>query len=365
MREEEYMRLAIRLARKAAGRTSPNPLVGAVVVKEGEIVGKGFHRKAGEPHAEVNALNDSGEKARDGELYVNLEPCNHYGRTPPCTDMIIKSGIKKVFVGMEDPNERVAGKGIQFLRDNGIYVKTGIMREKCERLNEIFTKYIQEKVPFVILKSAVTLDGKIATRIGDTRWITNERSRAYVHRLRDEIDGIMVGIGTVAADNPSLTTRLGTKKGQNPTKIIVDSRLNISLDARVLNSDSQPETIIATTEWASREKIRKLERLGARVLVLGSENNRVDLKELMVELGKLEICGLLIEGGAEVNASSLHSGIVDKVLFFYAPKIIGGNDALSVVGGHGVDKLEDALLLKEITIRRFGEDTLIQGYIRK
>lgn len=359
------MRLAIRLARKARGKTSPNPLVGAVVVKEGEIVGKGFHQKAGEPHAEVNALNDAGEKARGGELYVNLEPCNHYGKTPPCTGMIIDSGIKRVFVGMVDPNEVVAGRGIRCLRDNGIHAKTGILKEECQRLNEVYIKYITEKRPFVIVKSAASLDGKIATRIGDTRWITNERSMGFVHKLRNEVDGILVGIGTIMADDPRLTTRLNGRRGKDPVRIVVDSKLRILLGAKVLNHESKAKTIIASTESADKEKVKKLEGLGAKVLIIGSKNNRVDLEELMHELGKLEIASLLIEGGAEVNASSLSSGIVDKILFFYAPKIIGGIKAVGLVGGEGVERLCDAIILKDIKVRRFGDDILVEGYVRK
>ncbi|HCX89643.1 MAG: riboflavin biosynthesis protein RibD [Deltaproteobacteria bacterium CG12_big_fil_rev_8_21_14_0_65_43_10] len=365
MNKEEYMRLAIRLAKKARGRTSPNPLVGALVVKEGEVVGKGFHQKAGEPHAEINAINNAGGKARGGELYINLEPCNHYGRTPPCTKTIIDSGIKRVFVGMEDPNEVVAGSGIQCLKDNGIYVQTGILREECQRLNETYIKYITEKRPFVILKSAASLDGKIATRVGDTRWITNEKSRAFLHRLRNDVDGILVGIGTIMADDPELTTRLNGRRGKDPVRIVVDSKLRIMLRAKVLNPESKAGTIIATTELAHKEKIKKLEELGARVLIVGSKENRVDLRELMYELGKLEITSLLIEGGAEINASSLGSGIVDKVLFFYAPKIIGGADALGMVGGEGVEKLHDAINLKNIRVRRLGDDILVEGYINK
>lgn len=365
MKEEEYMRLAIRLAKKARGRTSPNPLVGALVVKEGEVVGKGFHQKAGAPHAEINALNDAGKKARRGELYINLEPCNHYGRTPPCAKTIIDSGIKRVFVGMEDPNEVVAGRGIRCLQDNGIYVQTGILREECQRLNEAYLKYITEKKPFVILKSAASLDGKIATRIGDSRWITNEKSRAFLHRLRDEVDGILVGIGTIMADNPELTTRLNSRKGKDPVRIVVDSKLRIMLRAKVLMPESEAGTIIATTELAPKEKIKKLEELGAKVLIVGSKNNRVDLTELMYELGKLEITSLLIEGGAEINASSLDSGIVDKVLFFYAPKIIGGTDVLGMVGGEGVEKLDDAINLKDLRVKRFGDDILVEGYVDK
>jgi diaminohydroxyphosphoribosylaminopyrimidine deaminase/5-amino-6-(5-phosphoribosylamino)uracil reductase len=270
-----------------------------------------------------------------------------------------------VFVGIEDPNEVVAGRGIQCLKENGIYVQTGILREESQRLNETYIKYITEKKPFVILKSAASLDGKIATRVGDTRWITNEKSRAFLHRLRDEIDGILVGIGTVLADDPELTTRLNGRKGKDPIRIVVDSKLRIKLRAKVLRPESEAGTIIATTELAPNDKIKKLEELGVRVLVVGSKDNRVDLRELMYELGKLEIASLIIEGGAEVNASSLGSGIVDKVLFFYASKIIGGADALGMVGGEGVEKLNDAINLKNVRVRRFGDDILVEGYVNK
>jgi len=232
-------------------------------------------------------------------------------------------------------------------------------------VNETYIKYITEKRPFVILKSAASLDGKIATRVGDTRWITNEKSRAFLHRLRNDVDGILVGIGTIMADDPELTTRLNGRRGKDPVRIVVDSKLRIMLRAKVLNPESKAGTIIATTELAHKEKIKKLEELGARVLIVGSKENRVDLRELMYELGKLEITSLLIEGGAEINASSLGSGIVDKVLFFYAPKIIGGADALGMVGGEGVEKLHDAINLKNIRVRRLGDDILVEGYINK
>ena len=359
------MKLAIKLANKARGKTSPNPLVGAVVVKEGSIVGRGFHKKRGEHHAEINALNDAGGNTSEGDLYVNLEPCNHYGMTPPCTKAIIESGIKRVFVGIEDPNETVAGGGIQRLKKNGIDVKKWILRKECQRLNEVYIKYITQKRPFVILKSAASLDGKIATRSGDTKWITNEKSRGFLHKLRNEMDGILVGIGTIEADDPSLTTRLNGKRGKDPVRIVVDSSLKIPLDARVLNQKSNAKTVIATTDRASKEKMKKVEELGAKVIVVGSTNNRVDFRELMIELGKLEIASLLIEGGAEVNASSLKSGIVDKVLFFYAPKIIGGIEALSIVGGEGVKELDHAVKIKEIKTRRFGDDILLEGYVTK
>ena len=364
MDEQKYMKLAIDLAKKARGKTSPNPMVGAVIVKDDTVVGKGFHRKAGEHHAEIEALNDAGDSARGADLYVNLEPCNHFGRTPPCTHSIVEGGITRVFIGMEDPNEIVAGGGIRYLNDNGIYVKTGILEEQCEKLNEIYAKYITQKRPFVILKSATSLDGKIATHTGDTKWITNEKSRRYLHRLRDQVDGILVGIGTILADDPQLTTRLHRRKGKDPHRVIVDSELRIPLHVKVLQQKSYAKTIVATTEAAQREKIRDLERLGAQVLVMDSEDNRVDLKKLVLELGKLEITSLLIEGGAEVNASSLESRIVDKILFFYAPKIIGGVGALSVVGGEGAKSLSDAVLLEKMNIKRFENDILVEGYVK-
>ncbi|MBW1678675.1 MAG: bifunctional diaminohydroxyphosphoribosylaminopyrimidine deaminase/5-amino-6-(5-phosphoribosylamino)uracil reductase RibD [Deltaproteobacteria bacterium] len=361
---EEYVRLTIKLASRAVGRTSPNPLVGAVIVKNGQIVGQGYHRRVGAPHAEINALAEAGNKAIGADLYLNLEPCSHYGRTPPCVDAIIQGKIKRVFVGMQDPNPLVNGKGIKKLREAGILVKTGILEEKCRKLNEVFIKYITTGRPFVILKAAVTLDGRIAAVGGNSKWITNEKSRQYVHRLRNQVDGVLVGIRTIQKDDPMLTTRLKSRSSKDPVRIVVDSTLKISLRARVFNPRSKSMTIIATTPKSSQKKIQSIENQGGKVVVIPSRN-RVGFNLLMEALGKEEITSVLIEGGSQINTSALQEGIVDKVVLFYAPRIMGGKEAPLIVGGEGVSKVEDAFLLHRIRTRRFGDDVMIEGYIKK
>ncbi|WAC07890.1 MAG: bifunctional diaminohydroxyphosphoribosylaminopyrimidine deaminase/5-amino-6-(5-phosphoribosylamino)uracil reductase RibD [Thermodesulfobacteriota bacterium] len=361
---EEYMWLAIQLALKAQGQTSPNPLVGALIVKNATIVGRGFHSQAGTPHAEINALREAGNKAQGAELYLNLEPCSHFGRTPPCVDAIIQKKIMKVFVGMVDPNPLVRGKGIRRLKEAGIKVAIGILEKECRKLNEVFIKYITTKRPFVILKAAASLDGRVAAESGDSQWITNEKSREYVHRLRGAVDAVLVGIGTVKKDDPLLTCRLKNRKEKDPIRIVVDSTLSISPKAKVLNLNSQALTIIATTPKASIKKRALLEKKGARVLVIPSQD-RVDLRLLMETLGKEEITSVLIEGGSEINTSALQSGIVDKVLFFYAPKIIGGQKSPLMVAGKGIARVKDALVLHNITTQRFGDDVMIEGYIKQ
>ncbi|MBW1840019.1 MAG: bifunctional diaminohydroxyphosphoribosylaminopyrimidine deaminase/5-amino-6-(5-phosphoribosylamino)uracil reductase RibD [Deltaproteobacteria bacterium] len=362
---ERYMKMAIAQAKKAIGRVSPNPMVGAVIVKKGEIVGLGYHHRAGSPHAEINALRKAGKKAKNAELYVNLEPCCHYGRTPPCVDAIIESGIKQVIIGMKDPNPLVCGKGAAQLRAVGIATHTGFLEEECGKLNEIYIKYITRKVPFVILKVASSLDGKIATKSGDSRGISNNESLHCVHRLRDQCDAIMVGIGTIQADDPLLTTRLKGKAGKDPIRVIVDSSLKISSGARVFNVRSNAGVIFATTRRAARRKKERLEELGVRVVTVGSAGGKVDLKRLMIALGKFEITSLLIEGGTEITTSALKGGIVDKILFFYAPKILGGRTARGITAGEGVEYVRQALNVHDLKVRKKGEDILIEGYIKR
>lgn len=361
---EYYMRRAIKLALKAKGKTSPNPLVGAIIVKDGKIVGEGFHLRAGEPHAEINALKVAGDKAKGGEIYLNLEPCSHTGRTPPCVEALIQSQIKKVFVGMVDPNPLVQGKGIKILQEAGIEVKVGILEAECRKLNEIFIKYITTRKPFVILKVAASLDGRIATDTGDSKWITNEKSRKYVHRLRSEVDAVLVGIGTVEKDNPQLTCRLKNQQGKDPVRIIVDSTLRISPEAKVLNLNSLSPTIIATTDRAKPEKIKIIEGKGARVMIIPSRD-RVDLNALMDALGKEEITSVLIEGGSEVNTAALEAGIVDKIIFFYAPRIIGGKKAPLIMEGKGFSLINECWQVYQMEVRRFGEDVMISGYLKR
>ena len=361
---EIYMRRGLELAKRGWGMTNPNPLVGAVVVKDRKIVGEGYHPYLGGPHAEVVALNEAGERARNAELYVTLEPCCHYGRTPPCVNKIIESGIKKVYVAMEDPNPKVSGKGIEILKNHGINVETGILEKEARKLNEIFIKYITTKLPFVIMKSAMSLDGKIATFLGDSKWITSEEARKLVHELRQRVSAVLVGVNTVIKDNPKLNVRLPDMENvKNPYRIVVDSLLRIPLSSQVIrNADGK--TIIAVTEYADESRIMELEKKGIKVLVTKSENGRVSLKDLMVKLGQMEIDSVLIEGGSEINASAIEENIVDKVVFFIAPKIIGGKTAKSSVGGRGVPFVDMSYHLKEMTVSRIGPDIMIEGYLK-
>ena len=359
----KYMRRALALAAWARGRTGPNPLVGAVIVQGGEVVGEGYHQAAGGAHAEVHAINHAGAAARGGTLYVTLEPCAHYGRTPPCTEAIIRSGIAQVFAAHVDPNPRVGGKGIQELEEAGVRVHVGLCETEALRLNEIFIKYIRTNQPFVILKSAMSLDGKIATVTGESQWISSEASRLEGHEIRDTVDAILVGVKTVISDDPSLTTRLPGRDGKDPARVIVDSECRTPPRARVLNPDSNGYAIVATTRRASEERIARLEAMGAKVLVVEEEENRVCLSSLVQSLGEKGITSVLIEGGAEVNASALKAGIVDKVMFFIAPKIIGGTDAPSPIGGEGIQRLAEAHELHDVAIKSIDGDILIEGYL--
>lgn len=361
--DQQYMRRAIELAQKGEGCTKPNPLVGAVIVKDNKIIGEGYHQFYGGPHAEINAFRNALEDVKGGKMYVTLEPCSHYGKTPPCALAIVESGIKEVVIGMKDPNPLVAGRGIRILEEAGIKVTCEVLEEEVKELNEIFIKYISTKLPFVIMKTAMTLDGKIAAHTGDSKWITNELSRKYVHKIRNKVSAIMVGIGTVLADDPMLTTRLEDKEGADPIRVIIDSNGRIPLEAKVLNIDSEAKTIIAVTEKASKEKIKKIESKGAEVLIIPEKNNKVDLKYLMKELGERDIDSILLEGGSTLNYSALNEGIVDKVISFIAPKIIGGEKAKTPVGGEGREYMKDAIALENIKVSRFGEDVVIEGEI--
>jgi diaminohydroxyphosphoribosylaminopyrimidine deaminase/5-amino-6-(5-phosphoribosylamino)uracil reductase len=360
MDDEYWMKRALRLAEKGRGRTSPNPMVGAVLIKNGKVVGEGYHARAGEAHAEILALRQAGEAARGSTLYLNLEPCTHYGRTPPCAPEVIRSKVKRAVIGMEDPNPIVRGRGLKSLRRAGLDVKMGILEKECRKLNEFYCKYIQKKEPFIILKVAATLDGKIATREGESKWISGETSRRFVHRMRDQVDGVVVGIGTVLKDDPQLTARM--KNGRDPYRIVLDSRLRIPEDARVIG-DSPPKTIIATTEGADKDKIERLEEKGVRVLIFDSKQGRVDLKKCVDKLGEMGMMGLLVEGGSRINGSFLDEGLIDKILFFLSPKLIGDGKALGIFGGSGKATLKEAIPLNEVRLRRMGEDVLIEGYI--
>ena len=361
--DEKYMRLAMQLAGNAIGRTSPNPLVGAVIVKDNRVVGCGWHRKAGTPHAEVHALNQAGELAQGADVYVTLEPCAHYGKTPPCAKALVEAKVKNVYGGLLDVNPKVAGKGFKILEDAGIHVEYGFLQDELRKQNEVFFKWIEHKKPFVVLKAAMTLDGKIATAIGQSKWITNETSRAYGYKLRDIYDGIMVGINTVIEDNPMLTARVDG--GKNPIRIVVDSSLKIDINANVVQ-DKSAKTIIATTDKADKDKILKLQAQDVDVIVVDKDkNDKVDIEKLLDILGQQNICSILVEGGATLSGSFVAKKLVDKVYFFIAPKIIGGKEAKTPVAGTGILNLQEALALKDIQIEKLEEDILIIGRVDK
>jgi diaminohydroxyphosphoribosylaminopyrimidine deaminase/5-amino-6-(5-phosphoribosylamino)uracil reductase len=360
MNDERWMKRALRLAEKGKGRTSPNPMVGAVLIKDDKVVAEGYHAKAGEPHAEMIVLRKAGEEARGATLYVNLEPCTHHGKTPPCVPVVIEAGVKRVVIGIEDPNPLVDGKGVEALTRAGVDVEIGILEKECRRLNEAFCKYIVTKEPFIILKVAATLDGKIATRNGESQWITGEASRRFVHRLRDQVDGVIVGIGTVLKDDPMLTARI--RGGKDPYCVILDSRLRIPEDAQLVKI-SPARTIVATTELAPRERVEKLEKKGVRVLIFNSRQGRVDLKPCLSKLGEMGMITLLVEGGSQLNGSFLDQGLIDKIIFFLSPKMIGDPQAPGIFGGHGVINLKEAILLSELKMRKIAEDVLLEGYV--
>ncbi|WP_133015324.1 bifunctional diaminohydroxyphosphoribosylaminopyrimidine deaminase/5-amino-6-(5-phosphoribosylamino)uracil reductase RibD [Clostridium cuniculi] len=358
--DEKFMELVIELAKRGEGKVNPNPMVGAVIVKDGTIIGEGYHEKYGEGHAEVNAFESLKEDPSGATMYVTLEPCSHYGKTPPCVDKIIQSKIKRVVIGMIDPNPLVAGNGLDKLKRAGIEVKVGVLEDKCKKLNEIFIKYILTKKPYVVLKTAMSLDGKIATRNGESKWISSEKSRLQVHNLRNKFSAIMVGVNTVIKDNPELTCRI--KNGNDPIRIIVDSTLRIPINSKVLqNKDNK--TIIVTTKRANINSMQELLKKNIKVIIIDEKNGQVDLNALIKKLGELGIDSILLEGGATLNYSALEENIVDKVMIYIAPKIIGGESSKTPVGGRGIDKLKDAFKLKNIAINILDEDILVEGYI--
>lgn len=360
-----YMHRALALAKHGMGYTNPNPLVGAVIVKNDSVIGEGYHVQYGGPHAEINAFNKATESVEGATMYVTLEPCSHYGKTPPCADAIIRKGIKKVIIAMKDPNPIVAGKGIQLLKDAGIEVITGVLETQAKKLNEVFIKYITTTLPFCVLKTAMTLDGKIATVTGESKWVTDETSRRHVHLLRHQYSAIMVGIGTVLADDPFLTTRLEGLHGRNPLRIVVDTHGKIPLEANVLKCNPQTKTVVAVTALADSKKINAIEATGAEVLVTPVKNNQVDLNYVIKWLGSRKIDSVLLEGGSTLNYTALQEGIVDKIIAFIAPKILGGTNAKTPVGGSGVSHIEDAFLLENMEFFKLNHDWMIEAYVRK
>jgi len=360
--DKRFMSKALELAALGRGSTSPNPLVGAVVVQGGKIIGKGYHRKAGTPHAEVYALQEAGELAQGSTLYVTLEPCCHYGRTPPCTEAIIQAGIKRAVIAVYDPNPLVAGKGIQALQDAGLEVRIGVLEKEAERLNEAFFKYIRTSKPFVTLKAATSLDGKIATCTGDSRWITGEKARLYVQQLRAESDAIMVGIGTVLADDPLLTVRLPSEN-KKPLRVILDSSLRLPEDSKLVQTAREVPVVVAAVRGKYQEQKRVLlEQQGVEVWDFRGIDGRVELESVLKELGKREVVSILLEGGGVLNSSFLEAGLVDKFILFLAPLIIGGKNAPGAFGGDGSAKLDDALRLGDLGIKRIGEDLMVTAY---
>ncbi len=361
--QPDFMAEALELARRVLGTTSPNPAVGAVVVRDGRVVGRGATRPVGGPHAERVALAEAGGLARGATLYVTLEPCCHQGRTPPCTDAIIEAGIAEVHVATLDPNPLVNGRGVRALIDRGIRVVVGEHEAEARRLNEWFFKYITTGRPFVLAKYAMTLDGKVAARTGDSRWVTGPAARAYVHRLRAQVDAVVVGVGTVLADDPALTARPeefgGPPPTRQPLRVVVDSRGRTPPAARVL--DGTAPTLIAATPLADPEKLEAFKARGAEVLILPAAGGRVDLEALMAELGRRQVAWLLVEGGGRLLGSLFDLGLIDRVLAFVAPKLIGGAEAPGPVGGSGRPRMADAVRLEGVEIERLGEDLLVSG----
>jgi len=357
-----FMARALKLAEKASGKTSPNPMVGAVIVKNGKIVGEGYHKRAGKAHAEIEAIKKAGQNTRGAEMFVNLEPCCHHGKTAPCVDAILLAGIKKVYVGMTDPNKLVYRKGIGVLRKGGVEVEVGILKNKCELLNESFVKFIRTGNPFVIMKSGISLDGKIATNLGESQWITCEKSRKLVHEMRGKVDAILVGSGTVIKDDPKLTVRLNRRGFKNPIRVILDRRSRIAINSKVFENADRNKVIYVTSPKLSKEKEKRLRDIGVDILVLENKRKRIKLETLLKELGKRDIVNVLIEGGSELNASALKENIVDKAILFVAPIIIGGNKAPGFIGGDGTLKLKDVVRLKNIESKKVGDDLMIEGY---
>ncbi len=362
MTDLEYMELALSLAKKGAGAVNPNPMVGAVIVKNGKIIGQGYHMKYGDLHAERNAIASCTESPEGATIYVTLEPCCHYGKTPPCTEAIIDNKISRVVIGSSDPNPLVAGKGVKILENAGISVTEGILKEECDKLNRVFFHYIKTKTPYVVMKYAMTADGKIAAYTGESKWITGEEARAQVHRDRNRYSAIMIGIGTLLRDDPLLTCRLPSGNGRNPIRIICDSKLRTPLDSQVVKTAHDIRTIIATCNDDST-KYEPYQAAGCEILALPTEDGHIHLPSLMTRLGEMSIDSILLEGGGELNWSALNSGIVQRVQVYIAPKILGGATAKSPVAGLGAPSPNAAVYLSQPEITRFGKDILLESEV--
>ncbi len=358
---EYFMNIAMRLALKAKARTYPNPMVGAVVVKNGRIIGRGYHEKAGMSHAEIIALDEAGKNAKGANLYVTLEPCAHFGRTPPCTDTIIKSRVKEVIVGMVDPNPLNNGRGINMLRKQRIKVRVGFLEDKLRKINEVFIKYISKRMPFVTVKVAQSLDGRIATKRGDSKWITSDKSRSFSHRIRSNYDAIMVGVNTILRDNPKLDTWFSKR---HPIKIVVDSQLSTPADSNIFSAASRVIIVTLPSRLGQETENRKILAQKAKILEVKEKAGQINLKSMMKKLAQLEITNILAEGGGTLIGSLFDEGLVDKILFFVSPKIIGGKEAIGSVMGEGIARIDKAIKLNAVRLRRLGEDFLVEGYIK-
>ena len=359
--DRQYMKMALELAQKGMGFTAPNPMVGAVIVKNGRIIGQGYHRKYGGLHAEREALAACTEEPEGAYIYVTLEPCCHYGKQPPCVNAILEAGIRRVIIGSSDPNPLVAGKGIRILKDHGIEVTENILKEECDKLNEAFFYYIQNKKPYVVMKYAMTMDGKIAAYTGESKWVTGEVARIHVQKQRLKYTGIMVGVGTVLADDPMLTCRL--ENSRNPVRIICDSHLRTPLTSKIVRTAKTIPTILASSS-KDQQKIKNYEELGCQVLYVPEKNGHIDLNRLMELLGAAKIDSILLEGGGSLNWSALESGIVQKVQTYIAPKLFGGEEAKTPVEGKGFPDPASAVLLKNSEIIRLGDDFLIESEVK-
>ncbi len=361
--DARYMRQALELAEKGAGYASPNPMVGAVIVKDGQVVGQGFHEKFGSAHAEVNAIAAAGAKAHGATLYVTLEPCNHKGKTGPCTQAILSAGITRVVIAMPDPNPDVTGGGADFLRSKGVTVKIGVERPAAERLNEAFIHFIRTQRPFVTAKCAATLDGRLATATGDSKWVTGPAARGVVHELRHRHDAIMVGVDTVLADDPSLTTRREGQPGRDPLRVIIDPKYRLPETAKMLRQSSDAETWVVVDALAESSKKERLLVAGAQLLPLNAHQGQFDMVALMTALGGKGISSVLIEGGGGLLGSAIRDGVVQKIAFFYAPKLLGGDDGVPICRGNGAAVMADAIEVAGLTTRSLGSDILIEGYL--
>ncbi len=363
--DEKWMRRALELAAKGRGRTSPNPMVGAVVVKDGQVVGEGYHARAGEAHAEVNALRLAGQSAIGATLYITLEPCVHYGRTPPCVEAIREAKVGRLVVGTLDVNPLVEGQGVRRLEEDGVPVQVGVLEQECRLLNKAYITWMSERRPFVLLKVAASLDGKIATYRGHSRWLSCEASRRRVHAIRNEVDAVMVGAETVIRDDPELTIRLVEGEVRHPLRIVVDSTLRLPLSSRLLAEGPEVPTVVATTAKAPLERREAIEAMGRQVLVLPDREGRLDLSALMRHLAELQVVSLMLEGGAELNASMVEAGLVDEVLIILTPRLLGGSAAPTVMGGLGAATVEEGWSLKDLSVQQVGSDFHLSGVMER